>query len=57
MGATVLEGTYLVVQAFRRFFNHERHWALDVDGISNYVGIAQWILIYLTLFIYPYLMR
>jgi heme/copper-type cytochrome/quinol oxidase subunit 3 len=57
MGATVIEGLYLVVLAFRGFFNPERHWALDVDGISNYVGIAQWVLIYLTLFIAPYLMR
>ena len=57
MGATVLEGIYLIVQAFRGFSNPERHWALDVDGVSNYVGIAQWVLIYLTLFISPYLMR
>jgi heme/copper-type cytochrome/quinol oxidase subunit 3 len=57
MGGTVLEGIYLIVQAFRGFFNPERHWALDVDGLSNYVGIAQWVLIYLTLFISPYLMR
>ncbi len=56
-GATVLEGIYLVVQAFRGLFNPERHWALEVDGISNYVGIAQWIIVYLTLFISPYLMR
>ncbi|HZQ09313.1 MAG TPA: cytochrome c oxidase subunit I [Anaerolineae bacterium] len=54
-GATVFEGIYLVVQAVRGYFNSERHWALEVDGISNYVGIAQWVLVYLTLFIYPYL--
>jgi cytochrome c oxidase subunit 1/cytochrome c oxidase subunit I+III len=56
-GGTVFEGIYLIVQAFRGFYNSERHWALDVDGISNYVGIAQWVLIYLTLFISPYLMK
>ena len=56
-GATVCEGIYLIVQGFRNFFNAERHWALTVDGVSNYVGIAQWILLYLTLFISPYLMR
>jgi cytochrome c oxidase subunit 1/cytochrome c oxidase subunit I+III len=56
-GGTVVEGIYLVIQAFRGFFNSERHWALTVDGLSNYVGIAQWILVYLTLFISPYLMR
>ncbi len=56
-GATVCEGIYLIVQGLRGFFNAERHWALTVDGLSNYVGIAQWILVYLTLFISPYLMR
>jgi len=56
-GGTALEGVFLVVQAFRGFYNRERHWALDVDGLSNYVGIAQWVLIYLTLFIFPYLAR
>jgi cytochrome c oxidase subunit 3 len=56
-GGTVVEGIYLVIQAFRGFFNSERHWALSVDGLSNYVGIAQWILVYLTLFISPYLMK
>jgi cytochrome c oxidase subunit I+III len=57
MGGTVLEGIYLVVQAFRGFFTPERHWAIDVDGISNYVGIAEWLIVYLTIFISPYLMR
>jgi cytochrome c oxidase subunit 1/cytochrome c oxidase subunit I+III len=56
-GATISEGIFLIIQAFRGFYNAERHWALDVDGLSNYVGTAQWILVYLTLFISPYLMR
>jgi cytochrome c oxidase subunit I+III len=56
-GATVCVGIYLIVQGLRGFFNAERHWALTVDGLTNYVGIAQWILVYLTLFISPYLMR
>jgi len=34
-----------------------RHRALDADGISNYAGAAQWVLVYLTLFISPYLMK
>jgi heme/copper-type cytochrome/quinol oxidase subunit 3 len=56
-GATVFEGLYLLVQAFRGLYNKERHWAIEVDGLSNYVGIAQWVLVYLTVFISPYLMR
>ena len=55
MAATILEGIFLVVQGFRGLFNRERHWTLDVDGIGNYIGIAQWVLVYLVLFIYPYL--
>jgi heme/copper-type cytochrome/quinol oxidase subunit 3 len=56
-GGTISEGIFLIMQAFRGFYNAERHWALDVDGLSNYVGTAQWILVYLTVFISPYLMR
>jgi cytochrome c oxidase subunit 3 len=54
---TVFEGIYIVIQAFRGLYDKDRHWALDADGISNYAGIAQWILVFLTLFISPYLMR
>lgn len=56
-GATAFEGIFLIAQAVRGFYNAERHWALDVDGLSNYVGTAQWILVYLTIFISPYIMR
>jgi cytochrome c oxidase subunit 1/cytochrome c oxidase subunit I+III len=54
---TVFEGIYIIIQQFRGLYNSERHWAIEVDGLSNYVGIGQWILVYLTLFISPYLMR
>src|SRR5829696_399512 len=56
-GGTVFEGMYIVIQAFRGQYDKDRHWALDADGISNYAGAAQWVLVYLTLFISPYLMR
>ncbi|MGE5251365.1 MAG: hypothetical protein ACM3QS_14260, partial [Bacteroidota bacterium] len=56
-GGTVFEGIYILVQLFRGLYNSERHWAIDVDGLTNYVGVGQWVLIYLTLFISPYLMR
>jgi heme/copper-type cytochrome/quinol oxidase subunit 3 len=56
-GGTVFEGIYIIIQAFRGQYDKDRHWALDADGVSNYVGAAQWILIYLTVFISPYLMR
>ena len=56
-GGTVFEGIYIVIQALRGQYDKDRHWALDADGISNYAGAAQWILVFLTLFISPYLMR
>jgi cytochrome c oxidase subunit I+III len=56
-GGTVFEGIYILIQAFRGLYDKDRHWAIEADGISNYVGVAQWILVYLTLFISPYLMR
>jgi cytochrome c oxidase subunit I+III len=54
---TVFEGIYIIIQLFRGLYNSERHWAIEVDGLSNYVGVGQWILVYLTLFISPYIMR
>jgi cytochrome c oxidase subunit 1/cytochrome c oxidase subunit I+III len=54
---TVFEGIYIIVQLFRGLYNSERHWAIEVDGLTNYVGVGQWILVYLTLFISPYLMK
>lgn len=54
---TIFEGIYIVIQALRGQYDKDRHWALDADGLSNYVGAAQWVLVYLTLFISPYLMR
>jgi heme/copper-type cytochrome/quinol oxidase subunit 3 len=56
-GGTVFEGIYIVIQALRGQYDKDRHWALDADGISNYAGAAQWILVYLTLFISPYIMK
>ena len=56
-GGTVFEGIYIIIQQFRGLYNSERHWALDVDGLTNFVGVGQWILVYLTLFISPYLMK
>jgi heme/copper-type cytochrome/quinol oxidase subunit 3 len=56
-GATVFEGIYILIQAFRGLYNKDRHWAIEADGLSNFVGVGQWVLVYLTLFISPYLMR
>src|SRR5207253_6105650 len=50
---TVLEGVYVIVQTYRGQYNSERHWAIEVDGLTDLVGVGQWILVYLTLFIYP----
>ena len=56
-GAMVLECVYILVLAFRGFYNAERHWGIEVDGLSSYLNVAEWLLVYVTLFITPYLMR
>ncbi len=56
-GAMVLEAIYILVLAIRGFYNSERHWAIDVDGLSSYLNVAEWLLVYLAVFISPYLMR
>lgn len=56
-GVMVLENLYVLALAFRGFYNAERHWGVEVDGISSYFVIASWIAIYLTVFISPYLMQ
>jgi heme/copper-type cytochrome/quinol oxidase subunit 3 len=54
---TVFEGIYIIVQLLRGQYNAERHWAIEVDGLTNFVGVGQWVLIYFVIFISPYLMR
>ncbi len=52
----ILENLYILVLARRGFYNAERHWGVEVDGLSSYFLIAVWVAIYLTVFISPYLM-
>ncbi len=55
-GVMILENLYILVHAVQGFYNEERHWGVEVDGLSSYFIVAAWIAIYLTVFISPYLM-
>jgi cytochrome c oxidase subunit I+III len=55
-GVMVLENAYVLVLALRGFYNSERHWGVDVDGLSSYFVAAAWLAVFLTVFISPYLM-
>jgi cytochrome c oxidase subunit 1/cytochrome c oxidase subunit I+III len=57
IGAMILESLYILVLAFRGFYSSERHWAIDVDGISSYFAIGQWVLVYATVFLFPYITK
>ena len=56
-GAMVLEAVYILIQALRGFYSAERHWGIEVDGLSSYFAVAEWLFVYLTIFIAPYLMH
>jgi cytochrome c oxidase subunit III len=51
----VLENLYILVHAQRGFYNAERHWAVEVDGLSSYFVTATWLVVYATVFLSPYL--
>lgn len=53
----IFESLYVLVLAYRGFYNPERHWGIEVDGLSTYFTIGQWILIFLVVYISPYLMK
>jgi len=55
--AMVFESIYMLVLAFRGYYNSERRWAVEVDGLSSYVAVAQWVMVYAAIFISPYLIR
>jgi len=54
-GIMILENLFILVHALRGFYNAERHWAVEVDGMSSYLVIASWVAIYATVFLSPYL--
>jgi heme/copper-type cytochrome/quinol oxidase subunit 3 len=56
-GAMVLEAVYILVLAIRGYYSAERHWGVEVDGISSYFSVVQWLLVYFTIFIFPYIQR
>jgi cytochrome c oxidase subunit 1/cytochrome c oxidase subunit I+III len=53
----VLENLYVFVQTLRGFYNSERHWGVEVDGLSSYFVVASWLAIYLTVFLSPYVIK
>ncbi len=58
LAAVIGPGEYLHPGAgLRGFYNSERHWGVEVDGLSSYFVVAAWVAIYLTVFISPYLIR
>jgi cytochrome c oxidase subunit I+III len=56
-GFMVLENLYILVLAIRGFYNSERHWGVEVDGLSSYFIAAAWVLIFFTVFLSPYLIQ
>jgi cytochrome c oxidase subunit 1/cytochrome c oxidase subunit I+III len=54
-GVMILENLYILVQAQRGVYNAERHWEVEVDGMSSYLVVAAWVAIYATVFLSPYL--
>jgi cytochrome c oxidase subunit I+III len=55
-GIMLLENAYILVLALQGYYNAERHWAVEVDGISSYFVIAVWVAVYVTVFLSPYLL-
>ncbi len=53
----VLENLYLLVLARQGFYTEERHWGVEVDGLSSYLVVGSWVAIFVTVFLSPYLIR
>lgn len=53
----VLEAGYVLVLAIRGFYNSERRWGIEVDGLGSYFVVINWVLFYLVIYISPYLLR
>jgi cytochrome c oxidase subunit I+III len=54
-GIMVLENLYILAHAWRGFYNSERHWGVEVDGLSSYLVVAAWVAVYATVILSPYL--
>jgi heme/copper-type cytochrome/quinol oxidase subunit 3 len=53
----ILECLYVLVLAYRGFYDSKRHWAIEIDGLGSYFNVANWILFYIVIYISPYLMK
>ncbi len=56
-GIMVLENLYILIQSLLGFYNAERHWGVEVDGLSSYFVAVAWVAIYFTVFLSPYLIQ
>jgi len=53
----ILENAYILVLATQHYYNSERHWGVEVDGLSSYFIVAMWVAVYFTVFLSPYLIQ
>ena len=53
----IFENLYMLVHARQGFYNEERHWGVEVDGLSSYFIVAAWVAIFFTVFLSPYLIK
>ena len=57
-GVMILENLRTCCSTQRQgFYNEERHWGVEVDGLSSYLIIAAWVAIFFTVFLSPYLIQ
>jgi cytochrome c oxidase subunit I+III len=56
VGILLLENIYIFALGRQKFFNSERHWGVEVDGISSYFVAAVAVAVYITVFLSPYLL-
>jgi cytochrome c oxidase subunit 1/cytochrome c oxidase subunit I+III len=54
--AMLAETVWVLVLAYQGYFNAERNSAVQADGLNWYFGVAMFVLVYLTLYISPYVL-
>ncbi len=56
-GLMVLESVYCLYWAFRGFYNSDRHWGIEINGLSSYFVIVNWVLFYVVVYLSPYVIK
>ena len=54
---TFFENLHILALAIKGHYTSERHWGVEVDGLSSYLTVVLWVLTFLTVFISPYLIQ